>query len=44
MKERLWAEEYDENTSGSSNIVWFLEKFENNDTTWINEINKYLEC
>ena len=43
MKRRLQAQEYDDNTSGTSNLVWFLEKFESGDTAWINETNQYLE-
>ncbi len=43
MKDRLRAEAYDEKKPGSSNIVHFLDLFEESDTKWIAEINKYLE-
>ncbi len=43
MKERLRKEKYDEEESGSSNVVCFLDFFEGSDTNWITEINRYLE-
>ena len=43
MKKRPSAEKYDDKKPGSSNVVYFLNMFENPDTKWINEINKYLQ-
>ena len=43
MKDRLREDDYNEQKSGSSNAVHFMELFEKEDTKWISEINKYLE-
>ncbi len=43
MKRRLCSEKYDDENPGTSNVVYFLDLFENADTKWITEINKYLQ-
>lgn len=43
MKSRLVQEEYMDSYAGTSNIVRFLDLFENDDAKWIADIKKYLE-
>ena len=43
MKERLRADDYDETRAGTSNMVYFVELFEDDSTSWISEINKCLD-
>jgi hypothetical protein len=43
MKSRLTQEEYCDSYAGTSNIVHFLDFFENDDLKWIADIKNYLE-
>ncbi len=43
MKDRLRETEYDDEKSGTSNAVLFMENFEKDDPKWIRQINQYLE-
>lgn len=43
MKLRLVQDEYDDSCAGTSNVVHFLDFFENDDSKWIVDIKKYLE-
>ena len=43
MKERLRKEQYNDEETGSSNVVYFVELFERDDIDWIKDINRYLD-